>query len=236
MAGAFPFSSASPGAGSEADVCGGVGGSAGMLRLLVDSGAAPAQPARARALETATANNSLTADGPSRSGRWLVFGGVPACRRRSTVLTVNGPTLLPQPGKAKAPGFPGAFSGGSDRRRSGDLSIFSRTLYQLSYRALQPSCDDHRRRSDCSGVSATLTGLEPATSAVTGRRANQLRYRALRFCKSFILPAPLQCLEPLLRTPNGIRTRAAAVKGRCPRPLDDGGLDHTSALLLVVDL
>lgn len=28
---------------------------------------------------------------------------------------------------------------------------------------------------------------------------------------------------PLLRTPNGIRTRAAAVKGRCPRPLDDGG-------------
>ena len=25
--------------------------------------------------------------------------------------------------------------GGSDRRRSGDLSIFSRTLYQLSYRA-----------------------------------------------------------------------------------------------------
>jgi hypothetical protein len=28
---------------------------------------------------------------------------------------------------------------------------------------------------------ATLTGLEPATSAVTGRRANQLRYRALLF-------------------------------------------------------
>jgi predicted Zn-dependent protease with MMP-like domain len=26
------------------------------------------------------------------------------------------------------------------------------------------------------------------------------------------------------RTPNGIRTRAAAVKGRCPGPLDDGGL------------
>ena len=25
-------------------------------------------------------------------------------------------------------------------------------------------------------------------------------------------------------TPNGIRTRVAAVKGRCPRPLDDGGL------------
>src|SRR5580658_6221210 len=25
--------------------------------------------------------------------------------------------------------------------------------------------------------------------------------------------------------PNGIRTRAAALKGRCPRPLDDGGAD-----------
>jgi hypothetical protein len=27
------------------------------------------------------------------------------------------------------------------------------------------------------------------------------------------------------RAPNGIRTRAAALKGRCPRPLDDGGFD-----------
>ena len=31
----------------------------------------------------------------------------------------------------------------------------------------------------CLAVMATLTGLEPATSAVTGRRANQLRYGAL---------------------------------------------------------
>ena len=29
----------------------------------------------------------------------------------------------------------------------------------------------------------------------------------------------------VLRIPNGIRTRAAAVKGRSPRPLDDGDLD-----------
>ena len=62
------------------------------------------------------------------------------------------------------------FAGGSDRRRSGDLSIFSRTLYQLSYRA--------RTETYWPGL-ATPTGLEPATSAVTGRRANQLRHRAI---------------------------------------------------------
>ena len=106
-------------------------------------------------------------------------------------------------------------SGGSDRRRSGDLSIFSRTLYQLSYRARQTKARSPEHRP------ATPTGLEPATSAVTGRRANQLRYGALQqvrpieLCRSRARPAG---------TPNGIRTRVAAVKGRCPRPLDDGGL------------
>ena len=34
---------------------------------------------------------------------------------------------------------------------------------------------------------ATLTGLEPATSAVTGRHANQLRYRASMLCFSIVL-------------------------------------------------
>lgn len=66
---------------------------------------------------------------------------------------------------------------------------------------------------------ATLTGLEPATSAVTGRRANQLRHRALLSCVLHI---------SVVRTPNGIRTRATAVKGRRPRPLDDGGLIRIS--------
>lgn len=37
---------------------------------------------------------------------------------------------------AKTPAEAGVLLGGSDRRRSGDLSIFSRTLYQLSYRAI----------------------------------------------------------------------------------------------------
>ena len=69
--------------------------------------------------------------------------------------------------------------------------------------------------------SATRTGLEPATSAVTGRRANQLRYRAKRAGRR---TSERTCSFGWCRTPNGIRTRAAAVKGRCPGPLDDGGL------------
>ena len=66
---------------------------------------------------------------------------------------------------------------------------------------------------------ATQTGLEPATSAVTGRRANQLRYRALinQSLSTYVL-----LLLITSSAPNGIRTRVTAVKGRCPRPLDDG--------------
>ena len=53
--------------------------------------------------------------------------------------------------------------------------------YQLSYLA--------RKALPCLAEMATLTGLEPATSAVTGRRANRLRHRALlvplhqRYCR-----------------------------------------------------
>jgi hypothetical protein len=73
--------------------------------------------------------------------------------------------------------------------------------YQLSYLA-------GRANTARCKAEATQTGLEPATFAVTGRRANQLRHWALL----------------LFRAPNGIRTRAAALKGRSPRPLDDGDL------------
>ena len=44
--------------------------------------------------------------------------------------------------------------------------------YQLSYLAV------HRPGVTTGTAVATPTGLEPATSAVTGRRANQLRYGA----------------------------------------------------------
>ena len=54
---------------------------------------------------------------------------------------------------------------------------------------------------------ATLTGLEPATSAVTGRRANQLRHRAL-LCDSaprFRVAYPQRDSNPCYR-----RERAAS--------------------------
>ena len=54
------------------------------------------------------------------------------------------------------------LSGGRDRRRSGDLTLFRRALYQLSY----PTSP---RRTEV----ADLTGFEPATYGLTGRRALQ---------------------------------------------------------------
>jgi hypothetical protein len=71
----------------------------------------------------------------------------------------------------------------------------------------------------CLAVVATLTGLEPATSAVTGRRANQLRHRASLYHLLRVAAS---------RTPYGIRTRATALKGRRPRPLDEGGQNRIS--------
>ena len=56
---------------------------------------------------------------------------------------------------------------------------------------------------------AVRTGLEPATSCVTGRHSNQLNYRTkyMIYIKS---------------DPYGIRTRDTAVKGRCLNRLTKG--------------
>ena len=41
-----------------------------------------------------------------------------------------------------------------------------------------------------------------------------------------IVIADIKLYVTIFRTPNGIRTRAATLKGWCPRPLDDGGMDE----------
>ena len=73
---------------------------------------------------------------------------------------------------------------------------------------------------------AVPTGLEPATSGLTGRRELQTSPRDHSVYSVFIrircgIRVHSHCSN---RTPNGIRTRAATLKGWCPRPLDDGGL------------
>ena len=47
-------------------------------------------------------------------------------------------------------------------------------------------------------LGATLTGLEPATSAVTGRRANQLRHRAMFYSITFGSLVTPTGFEPVL--------------------------------------
>ena len=60
-------------------------------------------------------------------------------------------------------------NGAQSRNRTSDTRIFSPLLYQLSYLGMVGTllCP-----------LATRKGLEPSTSGVTGRRSNQLNYRA----------------------------------------------------------
>ena len=66
------------------------------------------------------------------------------------------------------------FSGGSKWNRTTDTGIFSPLLYQLSYRALYK-----KYLVFILDILATWNGLEPSTSAVTGRHSNQLNYQAI---------------------------------------------------------
>ena len=79
---------------------------------------------------------------------------------------------------------------------------------------------------------AEWTGLEPATPGVTGRYSNRLNYHSMTPAEAEVfelqtLRGQLQRLES--GVPTGIRTPVIAVKGRCPRPLDDGDLITTSS-------
>lgn len=81
----------------------------------------------------------------------------------------------------------------------------------------------------CSNAPTRHRTVTPATARpprATERRVTvtaraHTRYDASRRA-SFVAVSGL-VLSLTRRTPNGIRTRAAALKGRCPRPLDDGG-------------
>ena len=106
---------------------------------------------------------------------------------------------------------------GQGRDRTGDLPLFRRTLVPTELPGQRNRPDPHLDPAR----SATPTGLEPATSAVTGRRANQLRHGALTRLPWY--PDLRSDHRFRTGTPNGIRTRATALKGRRPRPLDDGG-------------
>ena len=149
-----------------------------------------------------------------------VIAAVFARGRQSTAIPAPCPRRAPDVGQRRSTAVNHGSSEGNSRSRPGELTCgkgrpgrvaragvepatfrFSGgRSYQLSY--LAGTC-----RPGMAGRVATQTGLEPATFAVTGRRANQLRHWALL----------VSC-----RAPNGVRTRATALKGRRPRPLDDG--------------
>ena len=62
--------------------------------------------------------------------------------------------------------------GGAGQNRTADTWSFNPLLYQLSYRAKITWCIYNNNET-------VWTGLEPATSCVTGRHSNQLNYQTV---------------------------------------------------------
>src|SRR5690349_1577332 len=114
--------------------------------------------------------------------------------------------------------------GGQGRGRTADLPVFSRTLVPTELPG--PAASVHAEAGVVVPASgrAVPTGFEPATSTLTGWRALQAALRDLTRGR-------LAGGRTGLRAPNGIRTRAAALKGRCPGPLDDEGVTRGRARL-----
>ena len=83
----------------------------------------------------------------------------------------------------------GKISRGQGRDRTGDPPLFRRLLVPTELPGLTKT----------SLIQATQTGLEPATSAVTGRRANQLRYWAKARTLSIPKAYPRRDSNPRLR-------------------------------------
>lgn len=113
----------------------------------------------------------LCCDTPSPVDRCINRG-----RRRLRSHRCSGAIEAPETAAGQRPrALACSCSCGRDRRRSGDLPLFRRSLCRLSY----PTVDCHRLpddgHADLEGehASAVPTGFEPATSALTGRRALQ---------------------------------------------------------------
>src|SRR5699024_7271973 len=100
-----------------------------------DAAAQERSPRRVSAIRTETARTGplCTHSMCGGSGAVWVGPGIEPCARTIAPLPWPvAPRHEEAPWRSRGP----PRRGGSDRRRSGDLSIFSRTLYQLSYRAL----------------------------------------------------------------------------------------------------
>ena len=133
---------------------------------------------------TRSEHAELTVPGSEIDG--AVEGRIPLAVRGQE--HVHGRSRAPE--RAKGPANR-AFLRGRDRRRSGDLALFRRALYRLSY----PTAD--------------LTGFEPATSGLTGRRAllaapqvlvAPATFRAARGGRSQLLGASTLAARPSFAT------------------------------------
>ena len=150
--------------------------------------------------------------------------------------------LASREGEAHGSSFPmikrtphccGGISGGQGRGRTGDLSLFRRTLLPTELPGRWVACSSP---SDPDGTRTRDLRRDRAARYPTAPRGQFLDLLALtspgnssgtpRFWEIGILTT----LQPTSGAPNrrfpgipnGIRTRVAAVKGRSPRPLDDG--------------
>ena len=93
------------------------------------------------------------------------------------------------------------YNGAAGRNRTADTRIFSPLLYRLSYRGILYSM-------------ATRMGLEPTTSAVTGRHSNQLNYRASLNYICYYIEKQLGCQHLFL---NFFQCFSIYIKRRLPR-------------------
>jgi integrase len=150
----------------------------GLIGLKAEDVNLEARHIRMRRSTTQLSGRLLEGPPKSRAGRRSVPTPerlVPILKRRIEGHTAGEPAIM------------SPHHSGQGRDRTGDLPLFRRTLV--------PTELPGRKARPCLAEMATLTGLEPATSAVTGRRANQLRHRALLSCVLLCSASP-RCVPP----------------------------------------